>query len=272
MGIVDRSARRPGDRVLKMADPATMPRVLLAQPFMPGNVTVRQVPSTLHRTSPANESIEAQWQRMTAAPGLQLFDGPMCRLEVFHVEHLPNGRSRLRLDVSLTSYKVFLGTNLHGPRSLPASACANPIGVSPALESSDGFLLFGRRGDKVAYYPRRFHPFSGALEPSDGPDGPDIFEECRRELQEELGLDADAIACVRLLGIVEDEAIRHPELILHVRSTLTKTEILRGLDPAEHDGAQAVPATTQGVAQALRDKRFTPVGRAVLALWRDAPP
>lgn len=244
-----------------------MPNVLLAQAFAPGEVWVRQVPTTFRPTPELSERIEARWHRMQAAPGLHLFDGPMCRLEVFHVEHPPGKPPRLVLDLSQTSYKSFVGTNLHGPGELPSAARANPLGVSPALESADGFLLFGRRGDAVAYYPRRLHPFGGALEPSENLD---IFDECRRELDEELGLSADAIASMRLLGIVEDETIRHPELILHVRSTLTTDQILTGLDAREHDGAQAIPATADGVSHALDDPQFTPVGRAALALWRDA--
>lgn len=235
---------------------------------------MRYVASTWQPTRVASQSIERQWQRLQAVPGLHLFDGPMCRLERFRVEQFANKAARLVLDVSLTSYRVFLGTNLHGPPGLPAKACANAIGVSPALQSSDGFLLFGRRGDGVAYYPRRLHPFSGALEPAGEADEisevPDVFGECRRELREELGLESAGIESIRLLGIVEDETIRHPELILHVRSRLRVDEILRGLDPKEHDGAEAVPATQAGVNGALADERFTPVGRAALALWRGA--
>ena len=92
----------------------------------------------------------------------------------------------------------------HGP-----SVMANPVGVSPAAETADGYLLLGRRSRSVAYYPNRVHPFAGALEPDDGGD---LFAAVRREL-DELSLRGDEVAEVRCTGIVEDENLRQPELI-----------------------------------------------------------
>ena len=119
----------------------------------------------------------------------------------------------------------------------------------------------------MAYYPRRLHPFSGALEP--GSDEPDIFDQYRRELREELGLAIDAIDSMALLGIVEDPEIRHPELILHVKSTWPADRILAGLDAAEHTDAHAVATTLRGLEAAMALADFTPVARAVLCLWRE---
>ena len=251
-----------------MNEPA---RTLLRGPFAEGDVATRLVASTRRDTPASAASVEAAWERMRDTPGLNLFDGPMCRLEMFHVEHLPNLPPRLVLSLSRTGYKIFLGTNLHGPRDLPPQTLANPVGVSPALETADGFLLFGRRNGRVAYYPHRLHPFSGSLEPTpptaDG-SSVDVFAECRRELGEELNLTAAEVPHLALLGIVEDGDIRHPELILHARTTRTRDEVTARLDPAEHAAAEAVAATAEGVAAALERPDFTPVGRAVLTLWR----
>ena len=93
---------------------------------------------------------------------------------------------------------------------------ANPIGVSTALETADGFLLMGRRNDSVAYYPNRVHPFAGALEPRDDLD---VFDDVRRELHEELAMTPDSIADIACIGVAEDNNIRHPELIFHVQKS-----------------------------------------------------
>ena len=85
----------------------------------------------------------------------------MCRLERWTVS--PDG-SRLRLSLSETSYKPFYGTNMSHPEladRFGADVMANPVGVSPALETADGYLLLGRRNSAVAYYPGRLHPFAG---------------------------------------------------------------------------------------------------------------
>ena len=228
------------------------------------------VQSTRTDIAASRAAIDSAWARMSADPDLHLFDGPMCRLESFQEQRTAGG-PRLRLDLSLTSYRIFLGTNLHGPPDLSREAMANPVGVSPALETRDGFLLFGRRNARVAYYPHRLHPFSGSLEPPADGRPLDIFAECRRELAEELSVTADQVPQIVLLGIVEDEQIRHPELILHARTTLARRDFESRLNAAEHVALHAVPADPAGVATALAEASFTPVARAALTLFARAP-
>ena len=208
--------------------------------------------------------IERAWAAAVARPGVQLFDGPMCRLESWS-----SSPGRLDAVLSDTSYKPFLGTNLRHPeladRYGPA-ILANPVGVSPALITADGWLMMGRRNSSVAYYPNRVHPFAGALDPAD----PDPFAAIRRELSEELGItDADVAADgMHCTGIAEDVSIRQPELIFSVVSTRTRKEIESKLDATEHHGAWATPATRERVEAALASgEAFTPVGVAAMVLW-----
>ena len=204
-------------------------------------------------------AIEAAWIETNARPGVRLFDGPVCRLEAFNV--LANGSSRI--DLSHTSYRVNVGTNFcnphladeHGP-----DVMANPLGVSAGLISADGFLIFGRRNASVAYYPHKLHPFAGSIEVRDAIN---VFDDCRRELREEIGLPADEIASIELIGLVLDRALRHPELIFRVRSTRTRDDIRSSVDPAEHGSSEAWPATVEGLTQVLGRADVTPVGRAI---------
>jgi hypothetical protein len=55
--------------------------------------------------------IDDAWRAAAARPGVKLFDGPMCRLEAWS---LGTG-GVLRLDLSRTGYKPFLGTNMAHP-------------------------------------------------------------------------------------------------------------------------------------------------------------
>ena len=229
---------------------------------------MRFVASTRRPTDGSEVAVRREWAAALDR-GLPLFDGPMCRLEAFHVERPPNIGPLVTLSLSETSYRVFLGTNLHGPGDLPASSLANPVGVSPALVTGDRKLLLGRRNGRVAYYPHRLHPFSGSLEPRRLLDGGTVFDEVRRELAEELSL--SAVADVTLLGIVEDQAIRHPELIFAATTDLPAAEVLSGLDPDEHADAVAVDATAEGVADLLAGDELTPVGRAAVTMYLDAP-
>src|SRR5687767_2881151 len=80
--------------------------------------------------------IDETWQRASARPGVHLFDGPMCRMESFRATP-----DELSLTLSRTSYKPFVGTNLHNPhlaKTHGRDVMANPVGVSTLLETADG--------------------------------------------------------------------------------------------------------------------------------------
>jgi hypothetical protein len=207
-------------------------------------------------------AIESAWTAALSRPGVHLFDGPMCRLESFNATD-----TRLRLELSKSSYKIFLGTNMAHPEfasQFGPEVMGNPVGVSPALFTSDGYLLLGHRTQSVAYYPGRIHPFSGSLEPADV----DPFAAVGRELKEELSLETADISDIRCTGIVEDASLRQPELIFTAESNRTRPEIEGRLDQLEHHSVFAVPATDDGIENALRmEARFTPVAIASLLLW-----
>jgi hypothetical protein len=155
---------------------------------------------------------------------------------------------------------------------------ANPVGVSPALLTADGFLMMGRRNASVAYYPNRVHPFAGALEERDGAD---VFAAVRRELGEELAFEPVDVALARCTGIAEDQSIRQPELIFRVTSSRTRSQIEAQVDAREHHASWAIRATRDAVEEALAQhpatrlarppacgpESLTPVGIAALLLW-----
>ena len=203
-------------------------------------------------------AIERAWSEASARLGVKLFDGPMCRLE--RCEASPDA---LRLWVSPTSYKPFLGTNLTGV-DVPASTLANPLGLSAALVTNDGWLMLGRRNASVAYYPNRIHPFAGSLEPGELAN---VFKGVLRELEEEIGLGERDVAEMRCLGLIEDAKLRQPEIIFAVRAKRTRAEIESNLDAAEHHAAVAVQAQPRDVEAMMRDALMTPVAVGTLALW-----
>jgi len=206
--------------------------------------------------------IDRAWEAAHSRPGIKLFDGPMCRMESWKAS--PDA---LRIALSPTSYKPFFGTNISHPdyaERFGREVMANPVGVSPALETADGFLMLGRRSKSLAYYPGRVHPFAGALEPRDSGD---LFAAVRRELAEELSLQASQITEIRCCGIVEDLALRQPELIFRACCTLTRPQIEAQIHADEHHGGVAVAAAPDAVAAAAGDAALTPVAVACLLLW-----
>jgi hypothetical protein len=205
--------------------------------------------------------IEQAWQQAKSRPNINLFDGPMCRLESFRA-----GKT-LELDLTRTSYKIFWGTNLtHADFAdrFGAGALANPVGLSCALESSDGYLMLGRRNASLAYYPLRIHPFAGALEPAEWVD---VFADMERELAEELAFTPPDIADIVCIGLIEDISLRQPELVFHVRSTRLRVEIEQRLDTAEHDGCISIQPDLEKLKAALNDPGLTPVALGTALLW-----
>jgi hypothetical protein len=205
--------------------------------------------------------IEQAWDDARRRPGLNLFDGPMCRLE-----RLVAG-DKLELELSPTSYKIFWGTNLHnawlGLRHGP-EALANAVGLSCALQSADGFLMLGRRNPSVAYYPSRVHPFAGTLEPIHPLD---LFGEMQRELAEELRFEDADMASMWCAGVIEDVSIGQPELVFSAKSSRTRTEIERKLDATEHQACLAIEPDREKLHFSLIDSDMTPVALGAMLLW-----
>jgi hypothetical protein len=228
----------------------------------PAQISARWVPSTRVIRPEVESAVEAAWSLASSRKGIHLFDGAMCRLEKWTAS-----RDRLDLVLSPTSYKPFLGTNLHNARDLESDVMANPVGLSTILQSGDGWLLLGRRNALVAYYPNRIHPFAGALEPADPLD---VFAEVRRELREELSMTESHIADIRCIGLVEDRSLRQPELVFLTRTPLTRGQIEASLDRVEHHAVFAVAADRRDVRGVLAEPALTPVAAAALTLWLDA--
>jgi hypothetical protein len=135
----------------------------LTRDWRAGQIQTSWTASTRAVVPEVETLIDRTWSDAVAQPGIHLFDGPMCRLESWNAPS-----DKLHLVLSRTSYKAFFGTNMRNPQLADAhgrAVLANPVGVSPALLSSDNHLMLGRRNALVAYYPHKLHPFAGAIEP-----------------------------------------------------------------------------------------------------------
>jgi len=227
-----------------------------------GQIHVTQVASGRRIVPEIERLIDEAWRHAQTRPGIKLFDGPMCRLESWQVRD-----GALWMSLSDSSYKPFFGTNLSHPELTERygrEVMANPVGVSPALHTADGFLLLGRRNSSVAYYPDRIHPFAGCLEPRDRCD---LAGAVRRELREELLLRAQDVLDVRCTGIAEDCVLRQPELIFSAEVSLTRAVVEAQVHADEHRDSVAIPATADGIERAIADPALTPVAVASLLLW-----
>lgn len=226
-------------------------------------------------TNPEIEAlIEAAWteqSRLASEEGRSLFNGRLCRLINCETQG-----DTLQMTLGEVTYKEAVGTNftnaqlryVHGPEVL-----ANPLGVSAAVVTGDGYILLGRRSRKVFFHVGLVHPVGGMVDPLDTPgQAPNPFDAMRAELSQELGLTDGDIVRNACLGIVRAKPIVQPEMVFEVRHN-GDVEAIRaaaeGADDAhEHDELIAVRNDPAGVVNYIEKNldRLTPVAMATLLL------
>jgi 8-oxo-dGTP pyrophosphatase MutT (NUDIX family) len=227
--------------------------------WRPGQVRATWAEDSRPRIDEVERAIEQAWSSANAQKGKKLFDGAMCRLEQWKATP-----QMLELNLSPTSYRIFVGTNLSNPSladRFGKSALSNATGLSAGLMTSDGYLMLGRRNKSVAYYPGWVHPFAGSLEPKDAGD---VFAAMQRELAEELSIKADEIRDIHCAAIAEDRSIRHPELIFPIFLSLARKQVEERLDAAEHETCRAVPLKAADLEHAIGDGELTPIAAATV--------
>lgn len=236
------------------------------------HVLWRDVPPPVHPELDAliAETWARECERHRRAGGM-LFNGQLAR----YLSHAcgPDG---LTLEVGPTDYASFLGTNLYNPHRAEEFgwACfSNPIGTSGTPITSDGWLLLGRRSERVAFHAGFYHTFGGGLEAADRRDDGtlDAFGSILRELREELAVHESEVADLVCLGLIRDPAIRQPELIFDVFIRLTRAQVAErlNLDDAhqEHTAMVACRDDVEAMRAFIRDHQpITPVAQGALHL------
>jgi len=207
---------------------------------------------------PAHAALDAMvartWaRRMEEArlKGQMLFNGPLARYLRHRVED-----DTLAIEVGPTDYANFLGTNFCNPNRADEfgwELYGNPVGTTATVIAADGWLMYGRRNQRVACHGGYIHTLGGGLEAGErDADGCfDGFESVRRELDEELGLKAEDITEMVCLGLIRDLTIRQPELIFDVRVRQERAELEARIDPSdpeqEHEALVAVRDTPAAI-------------------------
>jgi 8-oxo-dGTP pyrophosphatase MutT (NUDIX family) len=192
-------------------------------------------PSDVARSTTAEieADIERTWSEKVddaKLRGANLYNGELGRL----VGAATDGE-RLLVVVGRTTYREFVGTNLYHAElgeEHDLTHLANPLGTSAIVITRDGFVVMGRRNDRVGYHAGYLHTFGGTLEASDarGDGGYDVFGAVRREIREELGVEDDEIADVVCTGLVRDRLMHQPELVFDARLTITRSELMGRFD------------------------------------------
>ena len=206
-----------------------------------------------------------------AKRGHTLHNGKLVRLAQCEVDG-----SALCFQFEETCFRDFAATNLNLSHEKPVVSPrhrADPLGVSAAIMTSDGFLAWGRRSDRVYFHRGHLQAFGGMLEQDDRvEDGRyDLFGRMARELSEELGVSQDQLATMTVIGLVRDKSILQPELLFDVEVNLTRRELTTRFSPARSDGEHTAIEFLYDEPEGylpflIKTKRITPVAQAMLLL------
>jgi hypothetical protein len=246
----------------------------VAGQYVPENLVVRWSAQARPSNADIDRGIERTWTEETrnaVQAGRKLYDGRLCRLIQCQVEG-----HRLILTLGKVSFKECLGTNLthanlryvHGPEVM-----SDALGVSAAIATRDGFILLGRRSEKVMYHSGRIHPFGGFMESGDV-DGVSAhpYPSVLRQVVRETNLSAPLLQDAVCLGIVRDKHTVQPELIFDITADIDAAAARSCAMQAEgrQDHTELVPVRNHPAAVlTFIEQRFgelTAVGLAALLL------
>ncbi|MEE9296455.1 MAG: NUDIX hydrolase [Phycisphaerae bacterium] len=241
--------------------------------FSPDDVTVVWE-DIRRRTNPEIEAaIEKTWrdkQDEATRFNRLLYNSVLGRLSGAAIDD-----QRLVLRLGETDYRDFVGTNLFNAglvRVYGEPFLANALGTSATIVTSDGYILYGRRNDRVIYHAGYLHTFGGTLEPADRlPDRTyDLFGAIRRELHEETHLKDEEIVDLVCTGLVRDVDTLQPELLFDAHVGLTRNEVLSRFDPdtdEEHTAIEACHDLPEAIVPFIqRSQPVVPVAVAAMML------
>jgi len=193
--------------------------------------------------------------------GRLLYNGDLGRLV-----RVTTGPDSLHFLLAHTCYRDFFGTHVRSAafvRSIDPECLADPLGVSSTVITSDGWIVYGRRGVRVALHSGYLHAFGGMLEPPDRlEDGTyDVFAAALRETCEELQIEKTEISEMVITGLVRDRRLDQPELLFDATVTLPRSELERRFERAcgkrpqdsEHVAIEFVEDREDAIVGFLRD-------------------
>lgn len=209
--------------------------------------------------------VERAWQVLTRQ-NRRVKDLPLYRLMSFHNQ----GKSGLVLNLGLTGYKQYQGTNVSKPSwalANPKDKMANPLAISVVSVTADNMTILQLRSDIVGEYGNRWHVTpSGHIHPPQS-----LSDAIEAEFLEEMGVFLnEMIEEIIVTGLVVNKEIYKPELTFFVRLRLTADDILNRFarDNWEYKRLQAVEWKSDVIGEWLKcgGPHFVPPGHAALVL------
>lgn len=261
--------------------------VLLQGRYSPDEVVVTYTAQTMRNTPRLRTLINRVWEeqrRRAEKVGVVLFPGELCRL----VRYWEEG-GVLHLILGRTDYRELMGTNFSYPvirDILGEEYLSNALGICAVVRTGDERMVIGQRGEILAEEAGYYHIYGGYLHPTRhthrGQPGP--FQAVLWGLEEEFGIDSEAVDRIVCLGLAIDLRTFKPGLIFWVDLALTFGELLTRLSTAPREAEHTEIFGVRDGKQSLRSfllanrRKMSSLGQASLWMygvergyWEDKP-
>jgi hypothetical protein len=264
---------------LKLPDPLDLLFEILAQtPFQPTELDIsweENYPSL----SVARKQLEDHyWDSACKQPRYSsLFNGTLCQLRKFDFSQKPFQLTLGPIQFKTHFYSVSKKSAGQQP-NLPLMG----LGVSAAVVTSDGQIVFMKRSDQVAVYPQKFDVFGGHIHPdahkiklNDEKTVPSPFSAIRQELEEELSLGLEQVDQLVGMGLIVNRLSGQPELLFRCKTGMAAQKLIQQAQTAkdrnEYSHIIQIPDKRQKVKKMLRKYafEFSPSGLACLWVYNE---
>ncbi|MDO8467794.1 MAG: hypothetical protein Q7S56_02505 [Nanoarchaeota archaeon] len=241
----------------RIVDPSSFPSKMYSEE----EVLITEGAPTMKRTIAdwdLDSHIEQTWSELVNELTAKGKGIPQSRPKLGLNQYVSNGNGKLELVIGVTSFREFHGTNIQASKDPdyreklvqrgierfndPYAFFSSMFGLNSAVETADGKIVFGLRGEKTFHYPNCWHVIAGSADiPKDGK--VDFFGEMRKEVYEELLVKEGEIDSVKVMGLVRSLQTYHPVISFHTKLGITYDEIerrMKGEGVEEHNIIGAV--------------------------------
>jgi 8-oxo-dGTP pyrophosphatase MutT (NUDIX family) len=160
-----------------------------------------------------------------------------------------------------TEYKYFYGTNL---QKNPLER-ADILAVCAVIETSDDYILLGKRSENLAESALQWHVIGGSIDAVTVSQETAFFA-IQKEISEETGISNQDLESILCLGLGKNNEISKPEFLFFAKLKITKKtvedKLNSAIDKKEHSRFTFLPKNE--LADFVRNHSFSTIGRAAV--------
>lgn len=220
----------------------TLPRILYHRNFNEDTFSVKKVDIKIQLSAQQLKGMDKRWkdyEEGAKSKGNRVWNGTFYRLE--NIDDFEK-----ELELSTISYSTIRGLTYNNDLStIPPSSWTNHISTNSLIKTSDGLFVLGRRGANTMSK-LKVGLIGGGLQPEEQTvdSGSDIFDNQRREMEEELGISSEEIRLMRGIGIVHS-AISTVTFIFYSELSIEKSQLLKAFDENSDDEIRDLEFVTE---------------------------